>query len=781
MLQGLSVIELAGSPAGGYAAKLLAEQGAEVALVGVPSRPWAVQVALDGAKRPLGVLPDAEVAALVAAADVVIESSAPDPLRPQAGPGGRWQHPGLVAVRIAPFSPTGPYARWRSTDCTDHAISGHLRLTGDPDREPLQGPALQPAYAAGVHAAIGALAALEARRGTGVGQVVSVSHHEVMVALHQFTLLRHTHNGDILNRLGNRYAGPGSPIGLYHCADGPISLTVPRDDQLERLLAVAGLSDLLDDPEVASTYDLMHHPTLLEEHLLPWLASQAAEETVQLLQAVRVPAAPVRTMAGLLADEHLQARGVWGPSPLAPAVRVPRPPMRLTPLGDAQPGQGAATGAVHRSIVDRQLAGANGPLHGLRVVDLTRVWAGPLATRILADLGADVVMVEAPWARGPAGIDRSSVLATHYYPDDEPGDEHWNRIGFVNKYAINKRSVALDVSDPDGLAALEALLRWADVVIENYSPRVMPQLGLDEARLAELNPSLVYVTMPGYGRSGPCVDWLAYGPMIDSHAGLSVLQGYPDEPARKGGVAWPDPVAGLHAAFAVLVALHARRTDRSGEHAEQYGGGLTVELAQLEATIAFVGHAVVAAQLDGAEPTRLGNRHPQHAPQGVYPAAGTDRWLALTVVDDAGWRALVSLAGLEAGWASGDATWRRARHDEIDRALAGWSAKGEAAELAAALQRIGVPAAPVTDAAEVLADPQLSAADAFVALEHPAAGTHRWPRLAVRLERTPATYRRPAPRLGEHNVEVLTECAGLDAATIGRLLERGVLAIRPPG
>ncbi len=793
----LRVIELRGSTAGAVAAKLLADLGAEVVVVADPERslapgagiglPLYLDIDKGHHRVPAGSSADGwagidgPARELLAGADIIIDSSAPDPLVPfRSGPAGADLDGRTVVVEISPFGADGPRSTESSTELTDQAASGHLLLTGDPDREPLQGPAHQVAWAVGLHAAIGAMAAVAADREappghtppTGRGQRVEITHFEVLTALHQFTLLRWTHAGDVLRRMGNRYAGPGRPIGAYRCRDAMISLVVPRDDQLDRLLGVAGLDHLTELPGIESTYDLMHHPTLLDEHLVPWLATQDAAETVDLLQVLRVPAGPVNQLADVLADEQLTAREAWRQVDHdGTAVRIPRSPIRITPpLAAATPpadeGHEGDDGPARRP-----LGGTDGPLGGLRVLDLTRVWAGPLATRILADLGADVIMVEAPWARGPAGIDRSSVEATRYYPDNDPGPRHWNRIGFVNKYAINKRSIALDLSSDGGRDALAAMVASVDVVIENYSPRVMPQLGLDEASLHRLNPDLVYVTMPGFGRSGPATDRVAYGPMIDSQAGLSALMGYPDEPARKGGIAWPDPIAGMVAALATIAAV---RRGRDG------AGGATVEVAQYEATVATIGHALVDRQLQGTEPARPGNRHPGYAPHGVYRARGDDRWVALTVVDDGRWRTLVDLAGLDPAWAKWSTADRLRHHDEIDDAVGAWIADRAADEAADTLQAGGIAAAATAEAPDVMTDPHHDRRGFFVTLDHPEAGRHAWPGLAIRFDATPATYRRPAPLLNEHGDEVLAELAHRTPTEIADLRLDGAMTDTPP-
>ncbi|MEM7324047.1 MAG: CoA transferase [Actinomycetota bacterium] len=785
MIRDLQVLEIAGSVAGGYAAKLLADRGATVSILSLdgrsvatdqPSAPDpAMRLYLDVDKSRINDATEAQLAQHVAAADIVIQSSAPDPLLSVLDrlPADERR----INVQLSPFGRSGPDRAYRSTDVTDQARSGHLFLNGDLDREPLQGPEHQVAYAVGVHGAIGALAAVLARNVTGRGQLVEVTHHEVMTALHQFTLLRYTHNGDILRRMGNRYAGPGRPAGLYQCGDGLISLIAPRGDQLETLVSIAGLDHLLERPDIDHVYDLMHHPTLLDEHLGHWLASQELEPTIELLQAVRVPAASVSTMADLLADEHLSARDYWRAADQGGrSVLLPRSPIRETVVDvpEREAADGTAPVPVHPRP-ERTTDLANGPLSGVRVLDLTRVWAGPCATRIMADLGADVIMVEAPWARGEATVDETSVAATRYYPDNDPGEQPWNRNGFCNKFNLNKRNIALDLSQPGAVAVLEDLITGADVLIENYSPRVMPQFGLDEHRLHALNPSLIYVTMPGFGRRGPLRDRVAYGPVVDSQGGLSVLMGYAGETARKAGVAWPDPVAGVHAACATIGALVDRAED---------GRGRTLELAQLEATVAMTGHAVADRQLSGVEPKPIGNRHRRFVPQGVYRCTGTDRWLALSVVDDRSWAALCAAAPFDPAWRDWTEPDRRTAEDMIDTAIEAWTSTRDPDEVAMQLQSVGVPAAAVADAPAVMADRHHRARGFFVELHHPLAGTHPWPTLPIRLSDTPATYRRPGANLNQHGREILGElgeAAGYSPEAVAALFDAGIITDRPPG
>ncbi len=749
----LRVVDRGGTVATAYAAKLFADLGARVSAL--PTDRLS-EAQLHYLRRHVTVGSDDRA---VATADVVIDADDHPPAPGHADDLG----PGVVNLRLGHHGRAGPYASWRGTDLTDYALGGHLYLYGHPDRAPLQGPANQPAIAAGLFGFVGTMAALLARPTLGAGQTVEVGHMEAMVALHQFTLIRYTMTGDVLRRMGNRFTGQGQPNGLYRCADGWVAIAAPTDPQVESLLDATGLGHLLDDPRIESVMDFQTNPAVLDDALAPWLAERTVEEVTDLFQAMRVPTAPAPTMSGLLDDPQLAERDLWE---VDDGLRLPRSPLRF---GHRQPSGGR-----------RWTPGPfdDGPLSGLRVLDLTRVWAGPLCTRLLADLGADVVCVEAPWARGPQRLPASIIEATRYFPDDDPGPRPWNRNTHLVKYGLGKRSLVLDLDQEAGRELLAELLPGYDVLIENFSPRVMPNLGFDEERLHRLNPDLIYVTMPGYGRSGPAVDWLAYGSSVDSHAGLSSLIGYDDAHPWKGGVAWPDPMAGLHAAGGLLKALWDREADPGR-------GGVTVEQAQFESTVAVIGDRLIEAQLDG-DPGPPGNRHPHYRAQGVYPCAGDDRWVAISIIDDEALRAVAELADLDptlfdrTGFDRTGPDRTGLDHDRFDEALAAWTSDQDQHRVAERLQAVGVAAAPVLDAAGLLDDPHLAAVDAFAHLDQPEVGPFTTPRMPIGFSATPGRIRRPAPTLGQHNREVLEAELGLGPDRLRALLDAGVLADEPP-
>ncbi len=425
------------------------------------------------------------------------------------------------------------------------------------------------------------------------------------------------------------------------------------------------------------------------------------------------------------------------------------------------------------------------PLAGVRVVDLTRIWSGPVATRILGDLGAEVIKVEARIGRGAAVA-----------PADVAGGRPWNVQGLFNKLNRNKESVCVDLKSDAGKEAFLRLVAASDVVIENFSARAMPGLGLGYDALRAANPRIVYLTMPAFGRSGAYRDYVGLGPSIEPTTGLTALMGYADDEPRVTAKAVTDPGAGTTAASAILVALERRR---------RTGAGAFIELSQHECGIQVLGEHFIERQLTGREPSRLGNAHPEHAPHGIYrcaprPIAGPpsgapdaaaaaaaafadDHWIALAARDEAEWRALCAVAGQ--GWDAdprfADAAARRAHRAELDAAVEAWTSTRDKRELMERLQAVGVPAGAVLAPPEWLADPHLAARGYFVELDHAEAGRNRWDGAPILLngERHYAGWQ-PAPLLGEDNRAVFTRLLGYTDAEVDALVAEGALADRPP-
>ena len=407
---------------------------------------------------------------------------------------------------------------------------------------------------------------------------------------------------------------------------------------------------------------------------------------------------------------------------------------------------------------------ADGPLRGLRILDLTHVWAGPLGTRILADLGAEIVKIEAPMGRGPR--EYRGGLPLGGWLGGAPPDEPWNANATFVKLQRNKKSVAMNLKKAAGRETFLQLAKTADVVMENFSARAMPALGLDYAALAAVNPRIIYVAMSGYGKSGPYRDRVAFGPTVEPMSGLATVMGYgPDEP-RNTAMALMDPIAAVNAAGAVVDAV--RRRQRTGK-------GAYVEMSLHEGGVAFCGPWLIEAQLGLHDIVPLGNRHPEMAPHGVYRCDGDDAWVAVACRHDADWQALCGV--VEGLPANADLAERFARHDHIDAAISAWTAQRLKAAVAECLQNAGVPAGPVNITPDMTADPQVQARGFFVPLEP---GPTSMPGNPVKMTGIGSYDWTPCPHLGADNRSVLRDWLSYDDERIAALEDAGILVDKPP-
>ena len=398
-------------------------------------------------------------------------------------------------------------------------------------------------------------------------------------------------------------------------------------------------------------------------------------------------------------------------------------------------------------------------LAGVRVVDLSMGWAGPLAARHLADMGADVIKVEGcvrfDWWRG--------WEATQEWIDSG-GAEKNPAFNMVNR---NKRAITLDLSTAEGAALLKRLVGLSDVVVENYSAGVLPKLGLDYPVLAQVNPELVMISMPAFGTDGPWSGYRAYGSTVEQASGLPHLSGTADGPPTMMHVALGDPIGGMNGAAALLTALRARK---------RTGRGQFLDLSQSQSLFPLGIQGILAQSATGETPPRCGNRSPRHAPRGVYPCAGEDEWITIEVQSEAQWNAFRARAGI-AGF--GGIADRLARAEELDRTVADFTAGQVAELLCAELLAVGVPAAHVASSLELASDPHLTARRFWKLMERDVVGVLPHPAAPYRVGDAPFDIDRPAPTLGQHNREVLTDLLGLGDAEVDALERRGVIGDRP--
>ena len=395
------------------------------------------------------------------------------------------------------------------------------------------------------------------------------------------------------------------------------------------------------------------------------------------------------------------------------------------------------------------------PLEGVRIVDLTVVWAGPYATVLLADLGAEIIRVEStrffnPISRGTMAHPSEAMINNipmwlGGMPGREIGKRPWNRWPFFNSHGRNKLSMTVDLLQPRGKEILYQLVGISDVLIENNVTETMEKLGITYEALKEVKPDIVMVRMPAFGSTGDYKNYRALGAMIEDAAGHSSLRGYADMDATGAtSVAPSDAAAGSGAAFAVLAALHYRR---------RTGKGQLVEVPQLENFLPYLGQAIMDYTMNGRVQTTLGNRHP-FAVQGCYRCKGEDRWVNISIFNERQWgafcRALDNPSWSQQGKYA-DAVLRYKYHDELDSHIQEWTRQHDPYEVMRILQNAGVPAGPVMDQRDAYEDPHLQERGVFEQSYQEDCGTHWYPRAPFNLSDTPPRIRRGPVRLGEDN------------------------------
>jgi crotonobetainyl-CoA:carnitine CoA-transferase CaiB-like acyl-CoA transferase len=498
-----------------------------------------------------------------------------------------------------------------------------------------------------------------------------------------------------------------------------------------------------------------------------WFADQNATDVLDLASAFRIPNAPIVNGANATTYDHFRERATFVANATDGAAN-PRPPYRLssTQLREPQPAPRLGEHSANAGWERRDAAIAPSrelPFSGLRVLDMTAYWAGPLVGHVLALLGAEVIHLES--TKRPDGARLVGGV-----PDTE--DCFWERGPIFAALNTNKKSVTVDIANEHGVDLVKRLVASCDVVVENFTPRVLDQLGLTYEALKSARPDLVMVRMPGFGLDGPWRDNAAFAFVIEDASGLTWLTGFPDglpiEPYCVG-----DPNAGLHALFGLMVAL---------EHRDQTGEGCLVEASMVDAALNVAAEQVIEHSAYGALLSRQGNRGPCAAPQNLYHAAAADRfddsWVAIAVATDAQWVALQRALG-DPEWAAdpmlATVAGRVADQDRIDADLGAWCRERSVDEIVECLWDAGVPVGAVTQPQHQPELPQLIARNFFEELEHPVAPASRYSTLPMRMSESPQRLHvRHAPLLGEHNAEVLGGL-GLSTSDLDRLETDGII------
>ncbi|QLL07680.1 CaiB/BaiF CoA-transferase family protein [Mycobacterium vicinigordonae] len=771
---GWRVLELSNGIAAAYAAKMFTDAGADVVKVesaqGDRLRGWSAGGGPPGAlfgylaagKRSVLDRDESEVAALLAGADVVFSDLTDG-----------WALDGLAArtsqsavvVAVTPFGTTGPYVDEQlvANEFILQALCGSTAGRGWPDDAPVQAGARLGEWLAGTFAAaVGAATARHAARG-GCGEVVDVSTYEAMaIAMGGLPAMSASVLGaDSL--LGSRSLELPS---IVPTADGMVGFCTITAQQFQDFLVLIERDDLIDDPELATFDGRIARRDEFLDMVTQWTSTRTTQQIVDLAVAFRIPVAPIATPATLPRIDHFVQRGVFVESELG--VMQPRVPYRGEAIATRVPGSppdlGADTGRVKWPPRPDRLESVNSqslPLSGIRVTDLTAFWAGPVATQFLGSLGADVIKVEG--VRRPDGM--------RFSAGRPPSWDQWWEWGPVFLCSNNnKRGISVELGTDGGRSVALDLISASDLVMENFSPRVMGNFGLEWEAVRAANPSAVMVRMPAFGLDGPWRDRVGFAQTMEQATGMAWMTGHADGPPLiPRGVC--DPIAGLHAAFAAVAGLVIRDRDHVGVH---------VESTMVESALNVAAEMLAEYSRNGIELRRQGNRGPGASPQGVYRCQGDDEWVALAALDDDARTALSRLVGRPD--ADPGESWWRDRADELDKLIEDWAAGHTVAQAVRQLRSAGVAAAPLVAAAGLLTDPQLLARGFWERVEHPVAGSFLCTGMPFEFVGKPRRWlRRVSPLYGQHTHEVLVGVLGYEQGDLTRLLERGITAARPAG
>ena len=783
---GLRVVDLSAGIAGAYCTKLLVDAGADVVIVespgGHPLRARGGSGALFGflhtGKRsviaePGGTPLPTPVARLVAGADVVVVDAAP---LDRTAASLASAHPDLIVVSLSPFGLAGPWSERVASDLTLQALSSSIAGRGERHGSPVSAGGELIEWASGTAAAVATLVALRRRDRTGLGELIDLAALEVAITI--FNGFRAV-SGQLVPAGPPPYQVVEVP-SIEPAQDGWIGFATLSADQFAGFAAMIERPEWADDPEISRIDVRIDRAEEIRRDIAAWTTRHTVEDIMDRAAARRVPSAPLGDGATTPRLAHLVERGAFVTHPGADYVqprvpyrlgRTPQPPLRLPPqLGSDDAGALAATWGPRPSPGRTATGGphprdspegsdADLPLRGIRVFDLTSFWAGPYASQILGFFGADVLKVES--IQRPDG----TRMATSY---GIRGDQVWERAPLFQAVNTGKRAVTLDLGDPRGQELGRRLLARCDVLVENYSPRVVERFGL----LDEDRPDLITLRMPAWGLTGPWRDRPGFAQTMEQAAGLASVTGFPDGPPLipRGPC---DPIGALHAAFAVLAAIRDR--DRTGL-------GQLVEVPLVETALNVAAEQFVEYGATGTLLGRHGNAHPHAAPHGVYRTAG-DAWVAVAVMDDDQWARLADVVGRDE-WrhdaALATPEGRVAARERLDAGLAQWCATRSADEVVEALWPIGVPAAPLVAPHEVVSLPQTESRGFFETVTHPVIGALRLPAFPARLSsRTLPYHQGHAPLLGQDNQGLLGGWLGLDDTELATLEDDGVIGTRP--
>jgi crotonobetainyl-CoA:carnitine CoA-transferase CaiB-like acyl-CoA transferase len=756
-LSGIRVLEIGDRIATAYCGKLLRDAGADVVMVEPPAghrlrryRPADIPAAdgdspffsfLAGGKgsvsRPVSI-------ELLDSADVVILGATPEQAAAMGVNADEIARCTTPVVTVSNFGWTGPWTELSATEFTLQAWCGSTGSRGEPERPPVAVGGDLGEFIAGSYAAFFALAA---HRG---GNGFDMSVLEAMTTSMQvFSWLRTELM--LMEVVGRSTEVPS----VERAKDGYVGISMATGQQWQDFCAMVECPDLADVPELRFQVGRWEQRDLVRARTAEWFTTHTVAEIVELAELFRIPMAAIGNGETLSEMDHFIVRKSFVDHPAG--FRAPGPPWRMSRTPPLPPALPPGIGGNSADWAPRAKTSRTGrPLEGIRVVDLTAFWAGPAATHLLAMLGADVVKIES--VQRPDGM----RFAGGFRADVE---RWWEYSWVFHGVNSGKRSVTLNLESEDGRALFARMVAEADVVIENFTPRVMENFGLSFEVLCGFNEQIIEVRMPGFGLDGPWRDRVGFAMTMEQLAGLAWITGYPDGlPTAPRGAC--DPLAGVHAAFLTLAAL---------EHRRRTGHGQLIEVPMIDVVLNASALQIIERDAAGALLTRRGNRGHEFAVQNVYACAGDEQWVAVSLRHDGDWTALKDVLG-QPMWTHGLA-YNEEAGDLIDGHLAEWLKDRSREEAVDVLLGAGIPAAPVVAPPDVIDNPALRARGFFQTVSHPLCGPLPYPRPPV----IGHFVSDAAPLLGQHNTKLFTRTLGLTDQDLARLEDDDVIGSWPLG
>ncbi|KQW22210.1 carnitine dehydratase [Afipia sp. Root123D2] len=788
------VVELGTGDTLGYCGKLFADFGAEVIKIeptgGDPGRRVEPRVDAGSGERESvhfawlntnksSIIADPEtpegarrITALLETADVLLDAR-----HPPVAESSELSHaklraamPGLAITAISWFGEHGPYRDYAVTESVCRSLAGLVKLVGHVEGPPVLPRDGQTGPIAGITAFIPTLAGLY---GNAHGaRRFAINNFDAMLQISEFDIGLALESGFSRPRPGINRFGRGYPSGNFPTKHGWLGITVVTPAQWAAFCQLIELPELAKEPKYSATIGRFLHADELGAIIRPVLLHKTAMDWFQRGIELRLPLAVVPDMKELLEQEVHRSRGAFGTVNIGDAsFEGPVVPQHLTRSRPLPNGRAPRAGEHDRqdfpahTRTATRAATANDPLplKGLRIIDLTMGWAGPTATRQMADLGADVIKIEScqypDWFRG-------TDTRPPYHEERTYEKTHW--FQYNNR---NKRGITLDLTSEKGLSLLKQLIAGADGVIDNYAADVMPRLGLGTDAIFKLNPRAVVLTMPAFGMTGAWSGVRAYGSTLEQASGLPSVTGREEDPPTMLHTALGDPVGGLNAAAALMVGFMHQKNTGQGQH---------IDLSQVQCMLPLVAPSILEQSATGTTGPRLGNRHPEYTPHGCFPCLGNDQWLTLAVRSDEEWQALCKAMrrpDLAADPALATADGRRNEEDRIEVAIRTWLADVRPDIAMMTLQGLGVPAGIARLPQDLAADPHLMTTGHWQVCNRAFIGPHLEPSAAYREGDALLPYKieHLAPTLGQHNDDVLRDVLGLTADEIAQLAQDQII------